>query len=189
MKIGLIASTYGTNGLVPKYGYEVNYNDIETIRSDYEWLVEQGTDIQMIMIHWGTEYRNQPDYGQKMIQEQLKDMGFDIVLGSHPHVIQPTIEEDSYFCIYSMGNFLSNQRDEFKDLGLIVDLVVEITDSGVVITRTKLVPTWVDKYQSGLLDYRIVRLDSGSGRIEVSEKNHMKLLMDHYEEIIQRQSN
>jgi poly-gamma-glutamate synthesis protein (capsule biosynthesis protein) len=186
LKIGLLASTYGTNGLVPNYEYQVNFNDIEMIQKNYDWLVEQGTDIQMIMIHWGNEYRDKPNSLQIDLQNKLREMGFDVVLGSHPHVIQPVIIESSYFCVYSMGNFLSNQRDGFKDMGMIVDLVIEKTDNQIKIRRSEIIPTWVDKYQSGIRDFKIVRLNGNPNAVENSEQGHILSLINHFDKILKK---
>ncbi|MBP3962989.1 CapA family protein [Paenibacillus sp. DLE-14] len=71
-------------------------------------------------MHWGVEYQREPPSVQQDLASWLADAGVDIILGSHPHVIQPTkwIEsgrEKGTFVVYSMGNFISNQRTETLD--------------------------------------------------------------------------
>lgn len=183
LSIGIAAYTYSTNGLAPEKEYFINYIDKDKIKKDYEWLIEKGTDIQLISLHWGTEYQYLPNAFQKDLESYVKELGFDVLLGSHPHVLQESIENEDYFAIYSMGNFLSNQRDNFKDLGVIVDLTIEKTQDGIVVKKVNMIPTWVDKYQNGILDYKIVRIDSKSIDLDSGEKNHIEILNKHFDHI------
>lgn len=76
------------------------------------------TDIQILVIHWGDEYRRVPNQFQYDLAQKLSDSGVDIIIGSHPHIVQPveiiksTDESHETLVIYSLGNFISNQRRE-----------------------------------------------------------------------------
>lgn len=162
LTIGIVAYTYGTNGLLPKEDYYVNYIDREKITRDYQNLIDLDTDIQIISLHWGTEYQSEPNLMQRETEAFIQELGFDILLGSHPHVIQRDIFDENFYGVYSMGNFLSNQRDGYKDLGVIIDLVVEKYGDEIVIRNVNRIPTWVDKYQAGRKDYKIINLNNSS---------------------------
>ncbi len=180
LKVGIVSYTYGTNGLRADNDYMINYIDKDRIREDYEKLIETETDIQIVSLHWGTEYQSKPDNFQIEIESFVHDLGFDIVLGSHPHVIQEARQDNDYFSIFSMGNFISNQRDGYKDLGVIVDLVIEKYSDEIIIRSVKLIPTWVNKYDNGALAYKILPLTQNEGinfYLDQNEKEHINLLI------------
>ncbi len=181
LKIGIASYTYGTNGLIPEKDYMVNLLDKDKIARDYNYLIDNNTDIQIVAFHWGDEYKTRLSYNQIEYENFVKNLGFDIVLGSHPHVIQEMKREDNYFSIFSMGNFISNQRDGFKDLGVIVDLVIEKTEDEVLINRVELIPTWVDKYNDNSVDYKILPINSlESHDVDIDERNHIAKLLNHF---------
>ncbi|MEA3423206.1 MAG: CapA family protein, partial [Bacillota bacterium] len=186
LKIGIVSYTYGTNGLRADNDYMVNYIDKNNIKEDYEKLIEKETDIQIISLHWGTEYQSKPDNFQMEIESFVRGLGFDIVLGSHPHVLQKITYDENYFGMYSMGNFLSNQRDGYKDLGVIVDLVIEKFSDEIIIRSVKLIPTWVNKYDNGALAYKILPLTQNEGinfYLDQNEKEHIVKLLNHFYEV------
>ena len=91
------------------------------------------TDIQILVIHWGDEYRRVPNQFQYDLAQKLSDSGVDIIIGSHPHIVQPveiiksTDESHETLVIYSLGNFISNQRREllgtpFTEDGLMINI-------------------------------------------------------------------
>lgn len=169
MKIGLIANTYGTNGLsVPKdKPYLVNMLDLETIREDVERLKAKNVDYIMAMIHFGTEYQRFPNEVQKKWVDDLFNIGVDFVLGSHPHVVQPLEifrgddSQSDKGVIYSLGNFLSNQRWDWKDYGIILKLSLEkdIKTKKVRIKEVSVVPTYVNiSWVNGKREYKVIPL-------------------------------
>jgi len=131
-RIALLAYTYGTNGIpVPKgKEFSVNYINLEKMKSDIEKAKETLSDKIVVFLHWGEEYQRYPNKHQKNIADELFDAGADIIFGSHPHVLQPMetriIEKNEnqkkVFIIYSLGNFISNQRKKYTDNGVIVNL-------------------------------------------------------------------
>lgn len=140
----------------------------DTIKQDLDLLNSENPDIVLTFIHWGEEYMRTPNEFQTSLAQKLCDYGVDIILGSHPHVVQPIeilkpstysslpIEDQNShetFVVYSMGNAISNQRKEllnknFTEDGLIV--LLNITkDPNTNITTIKsldYIPTWVNKY-------------------------------------------
>lgn len=162
IKLGFAAYTSSVNGLdslLPKdKKYMVNRIDEESIGKDMEILKDQGADIIIVYLHWGYEYHREPSENQMSMAEKVMDMGADIILGSHPHVIQRTdlIEKDgkNKFIAYSMGNFLSNQSYEtmgnsYTEDGVMIEMVIEknlLTDE-VRLKEVKYIPTWVYRYK------------------------------------------
>jgi poly-gamma-glutamate capsule biosynthesis protein CapA/YwtB (metallophosphatase superfamily) len=126
IRIGLTAYTYGTNGIpVPRQKpYLINLIHTEQMREDMELLDKQGVDFKVAALHFGQEYHRIPSGHQKEIVNYLNSLGVDVVIGSHPHVLQPIERvkgKDNHetLVIYSLGNFISNQNDPFTDSGLI----------------------------------------------------------------------
>lgn len=131
IKIAVLAYSYGTNGIpIPKgKDYLVSLIDVEQIIKDINRAKEQ-SDFVLLAMHWGDEYRRYPNQTQKNLAKQLIEAGADIIFGHHPHVLQPIewIEKPDGkkgFVIYSLGNFLSGQIWDYKDIGGMIELTLE----------------------------------------------------------------
>ena len=108
MKIAVLNYTYGTNGIpVPKDAqYLVNLLDKRKIETDVKKAKEEA-DFVVLCPHWGTEYKHEPDASQKEWANYFADLGVDLVIGAHPHVIEPVEWVDSTLVYYSLGNFVN----------------------------------------------------------------------------------
>lgn len=135
IKLGFLAYTFSTNQIpMPKdHPYAVNMIDMPAISNDIARMRRAGADAVVVSLHFGIEYERMPSSSQRSIARKVIAAGADIVLGSHPHVVQPyeTIEVPDPerpggvrrgFVIYSLGNFISNQKDDWKDVGVILQL-------------------------------------------------------------------
>lgn len=152
--VAILSYTYGTNGIeIPKgKDYIVNLIDYDLIRKDIISAKEKGADIIIPYYHFGDEYKRLPNKFQEEVVEKTVEFGADIIIGSHPHVIQPVryfksqnAKLDSGFIAYSLGNFFSNQRWRYSDAGIILNLILAknvVTDS-VYISEVNYIPTWV----------------------------------------------
>ncbi len=114
-RIAFLNYTYGTNGIRHGAGVAVNMIDTAMIRRDIERALHSGAEIVAVCPHWGIEYRMLPEKSQRILAGKILDMGADMIIGAHPHVIQPMeFEEDSMgrgkLKVYSLGNFLSGMR-------------------------------------------------------------------------------
>ena len=133
-----------------------------------------GADVVVIMIHWGKEYENQPSTATIKLAEELAVTGADIIIGSHPHVVQPceikTVtrsdgREHDVFIAYSLGNFISNQTLTPRQYGVIVDLDIEydFEQRLMTIKEAGYSPTMVWKRNSavnrGQSNYSVVACD------------------------------
>ena len=116
-RLALLNYTYGTNGIPVTEPNVVNYIDTAQIKADVLRARELQADFVIAFYHWGDEYQSLPNTAQKSLVRISKEMGIDMVIGAHPHVLQPMEFEDSFLTVYSLGNFVSNQRDRYKDGG------------------------------------------------------------------------
>lgn len=117
--IALLNYTYGTNGLPVHKPNIVNMLDTATIRQDIEVARKSNPDIILVFTHWGGEYESLPRKTQKDIAEFCFRKGARLVIGAHPHVLQPMEwrRESDQFVAYSLGNFISGQRKRYTDGG------------------------------------------------------------------------
>ncbi|MBB3110424.1 poly-gamma-glutamate synthesis protein (capsule biosynthesis protein) [Paenibacillus phyllosphaerae] len=174
IRMGLLAYTYGTNGipLPDKMPYAVSLIDEQAMIQSIKQLKSAGADFVTVVLHFGTEYQTAPSEAQKTLARKLIAAGADIIAGSHPHVVQPyelvdVQEQDGAtrrgLIIYSMGNFISNQRGETKDYGVIMKVALQ-KNSGTgktVIQSVEPIPTWVHRYkQNGTNRYEILPVAS-----------------------------
>ncbi len=148
IRLALLAYTYGTNGIIVPPPATVSYIDTVRAAADIRKSFDSGADPTVIFIHWGTEYDTLPDPDQKKTAAALLRSGADIIIGSHPHVLQPmTAESDSCAIrnpvVWSMGNFVSNQRTRRRDGGAMIRLDLATRGDTTVITDAGYVLTWV----------------------------------------------
>ena len=116
-KIGFLNYTYGTNGISPRDGVVVDYIDRPAIRTDVEAARKTGAELICVCIHWGDEYKLLPNTSQRHLADFLEAIGVDMIIGGHPHVIQPMelrpnkyYPEKNVLLVYSLGNFVSNMK-------------------------------------------------------------------------------
>ncbi len=121
-KIALLNYTYGTNGMPTPRGMVVPKLDTTQIARDIARAKAADATNIILFAHWGYEYHSQPSAEQISLAEWLHGCGVDIVVGSHPHVIQPTHVDSLGVTIYSLGNLISNQRKRYTNGGLLVRL-------------------------------------------------------------------
>ncbi len=145
-----------------------SYNKIEEFYTDAENTIksmkENGAEFIVFYMHWGNEYKLEANTWQKSIAQKLSNLGVDIIIGSHPHVIEP-IElihsedgQNTTVCLYSTGNAVSNQRQEIMNPecptghtedGMLFTYTLKKDADGVTLQSLDLIPTWVNKYRGG----------------------------------------
>jgi len=154
LRFGLLSYTYGTNynanSLEPRKF--VNHIDTVRIKKDIKKIISKKIDLVIVLYHFGDEYQKHISKYQKKIVDRTISYGADIILGSHPHIIQKfekykTVDGnlDTGFVVYSLGNFISNQRWRFSDGGIIFNFNITkniFTDS-IYIADINYLPTWV----------------------------------------------
>mgnify|MGYP000845714678 FL=1 len=207
IKIAILAYAYGYNGMEANLTAEEHNNYLadlneEKMKEEIQ-RAEKEADITIVMPQMGVEYRLQPTEEQKVLYRKMIDWGADVIFGGHPHVIEPaeTVEKDGdkKFIIYSMGNFISNQRMERMDnkwpeRGLLMDVTFEKNNGKTIIKTVKAHPTLVYSKLNGrnmngiaLYDYKVMVLedfiDGGKHRDKLDEKMKGKVDVA-YREII-----
>jgi len=149
IKIALLNYTYGTNGIKVPPPVIVNLLDKEVIASDIEIAKQHNPDIVILFLHWGTEYETEPSEDQTEMADYFFSRGTDLIIGSHPHVLQKMIWEKAdssskdKLLIYSLGNFVSNQRKPKTDGGAMVRVVMEKQSGRFKIADAGYYLTWV----------------------------------------------
>lgn len=125
-KIAFLNYTYGTNGLRPTDGVEVSLINRQRMASEIQQAREAGARYVIVTLHWGEEYEQVENASQRSLAQYLIDQGVDMIIGSHPHVVQPMkVVRDSASgrnipVAYSLGNFLSNQNGTTSRGGALV---------------------------------------------------------------------
>ncbi|HEQ1469216.1 TPA: CapA family protein [Streptococcus pyogenes] len=156
IKIAILGYSYGYNGMeatLSQEDYEKHMSDLDEAKIKKELqLAEKKADVTIVMPQMGTEYALEPTAEQKELYHKMIDWGADVVLGGHPHVIEPSETvikgKQKKFIIYSMGNFISNQRletvdDIWTERGLLMDLTFEKKDNKTKIKTVEAHPTMV----------------------------------------------
>lgn len=126
-KVGMLNYTYGTNGITIQGDVVVDYIDRRLMADDIEKARRAGAEIIMVAIHWGNEYQLHANTAQKELAQFLVDKGVELVIGGHPHVIQPMEIVDGpngnpALVVYSLGNFVSNMKTRDTRGGAMVEV-------------------------------------------------------------------
>ena len=166
IKVAILAYSYGFNGIEQSISQE-DYNrylsdlDEEKMKAEIE-RAEKEADITIIMPQMGVEYQIEPTEEQKKLYHKMIDWGADIIFGGHPHVVEPaeTVEKDGdkKLIIYSMGNFISNQRIEtmqdvenakWTERGVLMDVTIKKKSGKTTIETAQAHPSWVSRTPKG----------------------------------------
>ena len=135
----------------------------EELSANMKQMKKKGAEFIVVYIHWGEEYQLSQNIKQQEIAQKLCDLGVDVIIGGHPHVVQPmdlltsTDGKHKTVCIYSVGNFLSNQRRNLMGLktghtedGVIFEMnFSKYSDGTVMLDSVDAIPTWVHLYSEG----------------------------------------
>jgi hypothetical protein len=185
IKVGFLSYTYGCNmneNLLSQEEQDAHLSLInkEKIKNEIEALSPR-VDIVVALMHWGVEYRRTPTTQQKQLANDMFSWGADIIIGSHPHVVEPSEirEEDGEikYVIYSMGNFLSNQiggnnpnerNNDYTEDGMMIQITIEkdTKTEKTSIISVKHIPTWVYRYRDdGKYKYTIYPIPSADDSV------------------------
>lgn len=143
IRFALLNYTYGTNGLPVPSGLSVNPIDTVRIAADLAAVEHDGVDCVIACMHWGNEYERRPNKVQRQLAGFLRRHGVDLIVGSHPHVVQPYEQDSNGIVLYSLGNFVSNQRKRYCDGGIVATVEVTRSPDGSLRYSLELTPVWV----------------------------------------------
>lgn len=177
VKIGLLAYTYGMNSGLGNSVWEIDRIGTENITRDVN-AIRPECDFLAVSMHWGNEYQRTPSDGQREFANLLARLDVDLVIGSHPHVMQPAEwisregKEDT-LCIYSLGNFCSGQREQDRLIGSILKLELEFTPEGEFIGFSEAeVEGVITHYEMGNIDFRLYTVDNYSEELATRHGLH-----------------
>ena len=128
IRIALLNYTYDTNGIPVAEPVIVNLIDTTQIKADVIRARQLKADCIIACMHWGTEFRTEPDKEQKRLEQWLYSIGVNHIIGGHPHVVQPVrtlpheYYADRHLTVWSLGNYISNMTAPRTDHGLAVTL-------------------------------------------------------------------
>ncbi len=149
----------------------------QKVSEQIEEMKSKGAEAIVIFLHWGEEYHLDPSQDQKNMAQKLCDLGVDLIVGGHPHVVEPVElltstqdPEHKTVCLYSLGNAVSNQRREemtsqksgHTEDGMLFNFTFQkYSDNSVYLSDVEVIPTWVDKHADpdGKREYNILPLE------------------------------
>ncbi|MEA1962497.1 MAG: CapA family protein [Bacillota bacterium] len=177
VKVGYLAYTYGTNGIpIPENRpFFIRSLDKETIVSDIVNL-RPTVDVLIVILHWGVEYSPFPTEKQREMAKIFFENGADALIGSHPHVIQPSelmnINGKDHFVIYSMGNSIGHQHGVERNSGVIVRLnfTKNFNTNETNMSKVEFYPTFSHPYyDNGKQKFRVIPIDESLQAVESGE--------------------
>lgn len=178
IKFGFLNYTYGTNGIEPRDGMEVALIDRERMAKEIKLAREAGAEMVVVTIHWGIEYVLLENTNQRALADFLMDQGVDMIIGGHPHVIQPMhlVRNEKtgkdVLIVYSLGNFISNMKTADTRGGALVKVRVERDENGTPVIRNAAYDTFFAAKPGGKgSNFKVYpsRLDS---LIPADQRNH-----------------
>ena len=204
VKIAFINYTYGTNGIpVPSdKPYCLNLIDKDLISKQIKQAKEQNVDMIVACMHWGTEYKTSANSEQKELADFLFKNGVDIIIGNHPHVLEPmekktiTLDDGStkdVFVVYALGNFTADQRAEITRDSAILNLdITKDSDGKILINKVSYVPIYmyknsaakVHKFKILDIEKSIANFDSGDTSIGSSVYSNLKVQLQKIRDIL-----
>ena len=201
IKIGMVCYTYsdgfsqngypllnynevGENGILNYFTYDKLSEFYTQLQGYLDEMKAAGAEATVVYLHWGEEYKwktgEGPNANQTAMAQKLCDMGVDVIVGGHSHVVQPvdllqsgTDAEHKTIVLYSMGNAVSNQRKEemqqseptghTEDGVLFCVTFAKYSDGSVCVNSAELIPTWVNMHaNSGSTEYNILPLEEST---------------------------
>lgn len=174
VKFAFLSYTYGTNGLSHPDESDLHVillSETDVIKKQMK-KARKNADVVVVSCHWGNEDTHTISESQRSMARQLADWGADLIIGTHPHVVQDcewikTADGRKTFCAYSLGNFISGQDRADNLIGATLSLTFEVTEDllndtfTVKIKHPKLIPVITD-YRSGHVDVRVYWLSDYS---------------------------
>lgn len=180
IKYTVLGYTTTTNGIPIPSGkdYLVNVYDKEKVKQDIE-RVKDYVDVIIVSMHWGIEYTHTPTSEQREIAAYLSSLGVNVIIGTHPHVVEPIEYIDNTLVIYSLGNLISAQNGTDKLIGMVAGLTINKNsingESTITVDNVK-ADLLYTSYNSRYRDYHILPFTA----VNDSILNNYKSIYDDY---------
>ena len=172
IRVGFVSYTHSTNTMEnycdERSKFLVKRFKNADFKADVDAARAAGAEVVVAVAHWGEEYKRAPDSDQQYWAKKLVAAGVDLIIGGHPHMVQPAeyiTATDSNgisrtaLCVYSIGNFLTQHRSPYTDSGIVFEFTLaEQADGTIVVTAPGYVPVyvWTFKNAAGADDYRVL---------------------------------
>jgi len=160
-KLAFLNYTYSTNGIRTRHPSVVNPIDSAQISQDMRVARDMQPDAIIVMMHWGLEYQLVENKEQRKLTKQLLEEGANLVIGAHPHVVQPARWETAdgqqeALVAYSLGNFISGQMKQHTDGGIMVEVELMKSNGRTTVEEATFIPVWrhIERLPSGKKVYR-----------------------------------
>jgi len=171
IRFAFLGYTQSTNGIPLPTGKEgmIVFTSNETEIEHQITLAKEQADVVVVSVHWGVEYTHTPTNEQKELAGKLAAWGADIVIGHHPHVIQPYEWIDDSLVIYSLGNFVSAQNKPETMIGAMANIKIDMEkNSGEIrISEPEIVPM-ITHYDAGNYNVRLYSLEQYTQELAAS---------------------
>ena len=162
-RIGFLKYTYGTNGITARDGAEVSLIDRDMMKREIAATRAAGAELIVVCVHWGVEYQLTEHASQRQLAQFLLDEGVEMVIGGHPHVIQPmkVIEDEKSgerrLVVYSLGNFISNMKTgDTRGGAMVTCRIVRDTEGKVHFDSATYDTFYAAKPAGGRSNYRVI---------------------------------
>jgi poly-gamma-glutamate synthesis protein (capsule biosynthesis protein) len=184
IKIGFLNYTYGTNGISPSQGAEVSLINRDTIAKEIKLTRKAGAELVVVAIHWGIEYVLLENSNQRSLADFLIEQGVDMIIGGHPHVIQPMKivhnkkENKDVLVVYSLGNFISNMKTGDTRGGALVRAILERGSDGKARFISASYDTFFSAKPEGKLhNFRVIPSRMADS-IPAGQRNYWRIFFD-----------
>lgn len=161
-KVAILNYTYGTNGIKPDEGIEVALIDKEKIKKEIDLARDKGAEIVIVAMHWGIEYVLLENNVQRNLADFIVDCGADMIIGGHPHVVQPMKvvhnekENKDVLIVYSLGNFISNMKTADTRGGAMVWTTLGRDETGKAVFKKAEYETLFSAKPEGKRNFRVI---------------------------------
>lgn len=178
IRFAFLNYTYGTNGIQPRDGAEISLIDREKIKKEIILSRKAGAEIVCVAVHWGIEYSLHENQAQRDLARFLTEQDVDLIIGSHPHVIQPmqVVHNDKsgkdVLIVYSLGNFISNMKTIDTRGGALVKVRIERDADGKARFKNAEYDTFFSAKPDGKGTNFQVIPSSMSEKIPAAQRNH-----------------
>jgi len=194
-RLAFLNYTYGTNGIPVPENNVVSLIEKERIQSDLKATNDSLVDMTIVFIHWGEEYQRAPNAFQKDIAAYLFANGADVIIGSHPHVIQPmewhkadSLKKEQ-LVVWSLGNYVSNQRKRYTDGGTMFSIKLKKESGHTSIKEAGYQLTWVhNPVEKGKKQYYILpaaRFENDTILLGPQARSDLKLFLSDSKELLE----
>lgn len=180
IKFAFLNYTYGTNGIESRDGMEVALIDRRRMSAEIKKAREAGAEMIVVAIHWGVEYVLRENANQRSIAKFLVDEGVDLIIGGHPHVIQPMEivrnekEGKDVLIVYSLGNLISNMKTADTRGGAWVRVTIERGEDGKARFTGAEYDTFLSAKPDGLPNFMVVP-SWDMDKLPASQRGHWEL--------------